>query len=174
MNANIYWAGCQALFNPLHTLTHLIYTMTLWGRSHSNPIHPCGHWDFSRVQLFCDPTDCSPPGSSVHEISQARMLEWVSFSSSGDLSHPGIEPASPALAGRFFTTEAPGKSIITVLPLFIFFLKAFHIDHWKFSDWFLGLFEMSLFLFFNHFLISWHHKMIWVYILFYLPQRLPK
>ena len=31
---------------------------------------------------LCDPTDCSPPGSSVHRISQARILEWtvISFS----------------------------------------------------------------------------------------------
>ena len=40
---------------------------------------------------------------------QARMLEWVAISSSGDLPDPGIEPVSPALAGRFFTTEPPGK-----------------------------------------------------------------
>jgi len=31
------------------------------------------------VLLFCNPFDCSPPGSSVHEISQARILEWVSI-----------------------------------------------------------------------------------------------
>ena len=34
----------------------------------------------SHVQLFCDPMDCSPPGSSVHVISQARILEWVGIS----------------------------------------------------------------------------------------------
>ena len=54
--------------------------------------------------------DCSLPGSSVHGISQARMLEWVAISFSwGDLPDQGIEPTSPALAGRFFTTEPPGK-----------------------------------------------------------------
>ena len=38
---------------------------------------------FSRVRLFCDPMDHSQPGSSVHEILQARILEWaaISFSS---------------------------------------------------------------------------------------------
>ena len=56
-----------------------------------------------------DPTDCSPPGSSVHEISQARILEWVAFPSPGDLPEKGIKPTSPALAGRFFTTEPPGS-----------------------------------------------------------------
>ena len=34
---------------------------------------------FSRVQLFCDPTDCSPPGSSLHGIYQAKVLEWVAI-----------------------------------------------------------------------------------------------
>ena len=29
---------------------------------------------------LCDPMDCSPPGSSVHGISQARVLEWVAIS----------------------------------------------------------------------------------------------
>ena len=29
---------------------------------------------------LCDPTDCSPPGSSVHGISQARILKWVAVS----------------------------------------------------------------------------------------------
>ena len=46
---------------------------------------------------LCDPMDCSLPGSSVHEISQARILEWVAISSLGNLPDPGIEPASPTL-----------------------------------------------------------------------------
>ena len=37
---------------------------------------------------LCDPMDCSPPGSSVHEIFQARILEWVAISSSGGSSRP--------------------------------------------------------------------------------------
>ena len=40
---------------------------------------------------LCDPLDCSLPGSSVHEILWARILEWV-FPSPGDLPDPGIEP----------------------------------------------------------------------------------
>ena len=41
--------------------------------------------------------DCSPPGSSVHGILQARILEWVAISFSRGSSRPGIEPRSPAL-----------------------------------------------------------------------------
>ena len=56
----------------------------------------------------------SPPGFSVHGISQARILEWDALPPLGDLLNPGIEPMSltfPELAGGFFTTsvtwEAP-------------------------------------------------------------------
>ena len=63
----------------------------------------------SCVWLFFDPIDHSPPGSSVHRIFQARILEWVAISYSRGLPDPGIEPTSPALAGGFFATEPPRK-----------------------------------------------------------------
>jgi len=53
--------------------------------------------------------DCSPPGSSVHGILQARILEWVVISFIFLLPHLGIEPESAALVGGFFTTEPAGK-----------------------------------------------------------------
>ena len=64
---------------------------------------------------LCDPMDCSPPGSSVHGISQARILEWLPFPPPGDLPDPGIKPASPALAGGFFAIEPPGKPMYNLL-----------------------------------------------------------
>ena len=54
--------------------------------------------------------DCSPPGSSVHAIFQATILEWVAFPTLGDLADPEIELTSPSLAGGFFTTEPLGKT----------------------------------------------------------------
>ena len=57
---------------------------------------------------LCNPMDYSPPGSSVHGISQARILEWVVMLSSrgssqlGDQTHDSM---SPALADSFFTTS---------------------------------------------------------------------
>ena len=53
--------------------------------------------------------DCSTPGSSVHGIFQARILEWVAISFSRDLLDSRIELASSVLAGRFFTTEPPDE-----------------------------------------------------------------
>jgi len=55
--------------------------------------------------------ECSLPGSSVHGISQARILECDAISSSRGSFYPGIEPASPGLAGGLFTTVPPGKPI---------------------------------------------------------------
>ena len=56
--------------------------------------------------------DRSPPASSVHGLSQTTVMEWVAISFSRDLPNLGIEPASPALAGGFFTTELPGNPCI--------------------------------------------------------------
>ena len=55
--------------------------------------------------------DCSPLGSSVHGMSQARILAWsgLPFLSPGHLPDPGIEPMSLALADGFVTIEPPGK-----------------------------------------------------------------
>ena len=47
--------------------------------------------DQSCLTLY-DPMDCSPPGSSVHGILQARILEWVAIPFSRGSSNPGIEP----------------------------------------------------------------------------------
>ena len=58
---------------------------------------------------LCNPTGYSPPGSSVHGIFQAKILEWLPLPTPGHLSNPGIEPvflSSPGLAGRLFTTTA--------------------------------------------------------------------
>ena len=55
------------------------------------------------------PMDCSPPGSSVYGILQARLLEWVAISCSGgssQLRDKALSLMSPALAGGFFTMNA--------------------------------------------------------------------
>ena len=62
------------------------------------------------------------PGSSVHEIFQAIIPEWVAISFNRAFSHPGIEPESPAWQVDFFfffflTTELPGKSIMIICVL---------------------------------------------------------
>ena len=58
---------------------------------------------------LCDPMDCSPPGSSVCGILQARIWSGLSCPPPGDPPDPGIEPQSlmsPAMTDGVFTTSA--------------------------------------------------------------------
>ena len=58
---------------------------------------------------LCDPVDCSPTGSSVHEILQARILEWMAFPSTEDLPDSKIEHWSPALQADSLLFELQGS-----------------------------------------------------------------
>ena len=71
---------------------------------------------FSHVLTLCDPVDCSLPGSSVHRIFQARILEWVVMRLSRGSSQPRDQiPFScvSCIAGGFFTSEPPGSPCLT-------------------------------------------------------------
>ena len=52
---------------------------------------------------LCEPMDYSPPGSSIHWISQARVLEWVTISFSRASSRPRDQTQVSCIAGRHFT-----------------------------------------------------------------------
>ena len=82
----------------------VIHTSTLFKiLFHIGRCHRCSATKW--CPALCHPLDYSFPGTSVHGIFQARMLEWVAISFSN-------EPMSPALAGGFFTAEPPGKAIM--------------------------------------------------------------
>ena len=53
--------------------------------------------------------DCSPPGSSVYGIFQARILEWIAIPSPVNLSDSGIKPRSPVLQADCLLSEPPGS-----------------------------------------------------------------
>ena len=55
---------------------------------------------------LCDPMDCSPPGSSIHGILQAKILEWVAVPSSSGCSWPSDPTHMSLISGRFFTLWA--------------------------------------------------------------------
>ena len=67
-----------------------------------------------------DPMDSSPPGSSVHGISQTRKLEWVaiSFSRGSSWASAQTHVSCPCIAGRLFTTETPGKPRCSVIGVY--------------------------------------------------------
>ena len=61
----------------------------------------CACWLFNHVWL-CDSMDCSPPGSSIHGILQARILEWVAILFSRGSSWLMVQTHISCIAGRFF------------------------------------------------------------------------
>ena len=75
-----------------------------------------------------DSIDCSPAGSLSIGFLRQEYWNGLPFLFPGDLPHTGIQPLSPALTGRFFTTEPPGKPI--------------SVHTWYYS----GFFHSSLFL----------------------------
>ena len=70
----------------------------------------CWWWWFghSVVSALCNPMDGSPPGSSVHGILQARVLEWFDFLLQGIFPTPN----SPALQVDSLPTESPGNPMV--------------------------------------------------------------
>ena len=66
---------------------------------------------------LCNPMDCSPPGSSVYGILQARILEWIAVRFSRGFPNPGIQPRSPALQADSLPFKPPGKALQTSLYL---------------------------------------------------------
>ena len=64
---------------------------------------------FSRVRLFVTLWTVALKAPLSMGFSRQDYWSGLPFSTPGDLPNPGIEPASPALAGRFFTTKSPGK-----------------------------------------------------------------
>ena len=81
---------------------------------------------------LCDPMDCSLPGSSVHGIFQQEYWSGLPFPTPGDVTSPGIKPASlvfPALAGRFFTNSVTWEVYIHNYIPTLYFQRFFIISN---------------------------------------------
>ena len=76
--------------------------------------------------------DCSPPGSSIHEILQARILEWVAVPFSKGSSQPRDWTQVSHIAGRFFTSWARREAWATMEPQTIYFTQCLFISSWHF------------------------------------------
>ena len=61
--------------------------------------------------------DCNLPGSSVHGILQARILEWVAVPFSGGSSQPRDRTQVSCIAGRFFTIWATREALVWLYSL---------------------------------------------------------
>ena len=80
-----------------------------------------------KSSLTCDPMGYSLPGSSVHGIFQARTLEWLAVSFSRGSSRPRDRNQVSCIAGRFFTSEPPGKTLLMSKVLMILLLISLSI-----------------------------------------------
>ena len=110
----ILFRNCEYHVCPLSTITKTKFVI----------LHECSFLAFVIYFLFgyfglkvkvlvaqlcltlCDPMGCSPPGSSVPGILQARILEWVAISFSRESSQPRGQTWVSCIAGRFFTNWA--------------------------------------------------------------------
>ena len=101
---------------------------------------------------LCYPKGCSPPGSSVHGILQARIPGWVAIPLSLDLPDPGIEPWSPALQADSLPSELPGKPgtvqisghfLHLIYLIHLLHVNSYHCQHFPFrlEDWSLAQFQ---------------------------------
>ena len=112
---SLYWSWCRY---PLPTedfrSSPLPLGQRLWGQvfcSNPNPTLPQLHCCLvdNLYLTFCNPVDCSPPGSSVYGICQARIPERVAISFSRGSSQPRDRTGISCIAGRFFTRWAIGE-----------------------------------------------------------------
>ena len=92
----------------------------------SSCLHRCCCLVAQLCLTVCNPMDCSPPGSSVHGILQARTLEWVAISFSRGSSLPRDRTCVSCIADGFFTTEPPGKPKISLLGSNLCIIKLTH------------------------------------------------
>ena len=102
-----------------HGLPEMLLLM--WKGQLSRVAALCAMWQVAQsCPTLCDPVDCNPPGSSVHRIFQASILEWVAISLSKGSSRPRDRtwvPCGSYTAGRFFTAvvkEESGKKNLWV------------------------------------------------------------
>ena len=91
-------------------------TMCAWVLSH-----------FSHVQLFATPWTIARQAPLSVGFPRQEYWNGLPFPSPGKFPDLGIEPVSPALAGRFFTTEPPGKSSLITGEMLIKITKKLHL-----------------------------------------------
>ena len=106
--------------SQLRDRTHISYVSALAGGFFTTRslllagvFHKCQLSESEVTQLcltLCYPVEYSPPGSSVHRIFWARILEWVAISFSRVSSQPRDWTSSPALQADALTSELPGSS----------------------------------------------------------------
>ena len=111
---------CVHIYMCMYIYTYLTYIYMFRLYLYLVDCFPYGSEVAQSCLTLFDSMDCSLPGSSLHGILQARILEWLPFPSPGDLPDPGIEPRSPTLQADALTSEPSGKprllKILSIVP----------------------------------------------------------
>ena len=100
-------AAFYLIFTTRPVLEVPFYGWANWSLKRFNNLPRVTHERAKSLQscpTLCNPMDCSPPGSSVHGILQARILEWVAVPSSKGSFQPKDQTCVSCIAGRFFTS----------------------------------------------------------------------
>ena len=109
---------------------------------------------------LCNPMDWSLPGSSIHGILQARVLEWGAIAFSRDLPDPGIEPGFPALQADSLPSEHQGAHAIWIFKMGLIAYNWCDFNPWTFCAdrimWVMASPTLSQVV-----LGSWLHNWIW-------------
>ena len=100
---------------PVAEIIFSIYLVVCTDRTFTGYMHVCVLL-LQQCPSLCNPMDYNPPGSFIHGILQAGILEWVAGPSSRGSPRPGDRPISlmfPVLAGMSFTTSATWEACLT-------------------------------------------------------------
>ena len=120
-------------------------------------------WITQSCLTLCNPMDCNPPGSFVHEIFQTRILKWIAIPFSRGSSWPRDQTLVSCIAGRFFTiwanSEAHIKFILSIYIYYIIYPKLYIYINTLSLPFFTILWSMD---YYPHF-IDEEAKMNWGY-----------
>ena len=106
-----YWRGILYIYLYIMLLIHFCCIAETGTEVQSNCESDVKLLVAQLCLTLCDLMDCSPPGSSVHEIVQARTLEWVSIFFSKWSSRPRDRTWVSCIIGRFFTIWTTRKAL---------------------------------------------------------------
>ena len=118
-----WWLDREAWHAAVHGVTKSQTWLSNWTAT-GLYIHICWWWWWCEVAqscpTLCDPMDCSPPGSSIHGILQARILEWVAISFSRGSSQPRDQTQVSCIAGRRFNFWATREALCIYVSIYIY------------------------------------------------------
>ena len=94
-----HWGNKKKMVNIINEITYFLFIYVLVAL-----LHP----------TLCESKDCSWPGSSVHGILQAEVLEWVAIPFSRGSSHPRGQTQVSCIVGRFFTFWTTKEALFVI------------------------------------------------------------